>query len=104
MFAQLLASGPLLLITALFFGPFNREIDIFDGLGLLFQVFVASYGFLVWFRLISVYKAASVASFSFLSPVLSVGLGWLILSEDAGWTLIFALGFATAGLILINRK
>ena len=104
LFAQLLASGPLLLITALFFGPFTREIDIFDGLGLLFQVFVASYGFLVWFRLIAVYEAASVASFSFLSPVLSVGLGWLILSEDAGWTLIFALGFVTAGLILINRK
>ena len=84
LFAQLLASGPLLLITAMFFGPFIREIDIFDGLGLLFQVFVASYGFLVWFRLIAVYEGASVASFSFLSPVLSVFLGWLILPEYAG--------------------
>ena len=104
LFAQLLASGPFLLVTSLFFGPFIREIDLFDGLGLLFQVFVASYGFLLWFRLIGIYEASSVASFSFLSPVLSVGLGWLILTEDAGWSLIFALIFATAGLILINKK
>ena len=45
LFAQLLASGPLLLVTAVFFGPFIREINIFDGLGLLFQIFVASFGF-----------------------------------------------------------
>ena len=104
MFVQLLASGPSSLIRAVFFGQFIRKVDIFDGLGLLFQFFVASYGFLLWFRLIAIYEAASVASFSFLSPVLSVGLGWLILSEDAGWTLIFALSFVTAGLILINRQ
>ncbi len=83
LFAEL-TSGPLLLITAMFFGPFIREIDIFDGLGLLFQVFVAGYGFLVWFRLIAVYEGTSVASFSFLPPVLSVFLGWLILPEYAG--------------------
>ena len=92
------------MITAVFFGPFIRKIGFFYGLGFLFQVFVSSYGFLLWFRLIAIYEAASVASFSFLSPILSVGLGRLILSEDAGWTLIFALGFVTAGLILINRK
>jgi len=104
LFAQLLASGPLLLLSALFFGPFVREIDLFDGLGLLFQVFVASYGFLLWFRLIGIYEASSVVSFSFLAPVLSVALGWLILAENAGWNLVFALVLVTAGLILINRK
>lgn len=104
LFAQLLASGPLLLISALFFGPFVREVDLFDGLGLLFQVFVASYGFLLWFRLIGIYEASSVVSFSFLAPVLSVALGWLILAENAGWNLVFALVLVTAGLILINRK
>ncbi|MGA0299998.1 MAG: DMT family transporter [Rhodobacteraceae bacterium] len=104
LFAQLLASGPLLLLSALFFGPFVREVDLFDGLGLLFQVFVASYGFLLWFRLIGIYEASSVVSFSFLAPVLSVALGWLILAENAGWNLVFALVLVTAGLILINRK
>ena len=104
LFAQLLASGPLLLLSALFFGPFVREVDLFYGLGLLFQVFVASYGFLLWFRLIGIYEASSVVSFSFLAPVLSVALGWLILAENAGWNLVFALVLVTAGLILINRK
>lgn len=104
LFAQLLASGPLLLLSALFFGPFVREVDLFDGFGLLFQVFVASYGFLLWFRLIGIYEASSVVSFSFLAPVLSVALGWLILAENAGWNLVFALVLVTAGLILINRK
>ena len=104
LFAQLLFSGPALLFTAFFFGPLVREIGSSQGLGLLFQVFVASYGFLLWFKLIGIYEASSVASFSFLAPVLSVGLGWLILSEQTGLNLLFALICVALGLILINRK
>ena len=85
-------------------GPLVREIGASQGLGLLFQIFVASYGFLLWFKLIGIYEASSVASFSFLAPVLSVGLGWLILSEQAGLNLLFALICVALGLILINRK
>jgi hypothetical protein len=46
---------------------------------------VASFGFLFWFKLIATYKAFSVASFSFLAPVLSVLFGLLTLGRT-GWT------------------
>ena len=67
---------PLLLLSALF-GPFVREVDLFDGLGLLFQVFVASYGFLLWFRLIGIYEASSVVlSVFYLALSVALGLFW----------------------------
>jgi len=47
--------------------------------------------------------ASSVASFSFLSPVLGVALGWLLLGEHVGPQILLALVLVCAGLILINR-
>ena len=37
LFAQFLTLGPLLFIRAPFFGPFTREIDVFDGLDFFFR-------------------------------------------------------------------
>jgi drug/metabolite transporter (DMT)-like permease len=45
-----------------------------------------------------------VASFSFLSPVFAVLLGWLILGEQVGISIWAALGLVAAGLLLINRR
>ena len=52
----------------------------------------------------SVYPASGVASFSFLSPVLSVILGWLLLSEHVALSVWAALALIAAGIYLINRK
>ncbi|MDP5360438.1 MAG: DMT family transporter, partial [Paracoccaceae bacterium] len=72
--------------------------------GLLFQiVVVVSAGFIFWLWLLSIYPASGVASFSFLSPVLTVGLGWLLLGEEVGPTLIEALILVAIGILLINR-
>ena len=73
--------------------------------GLAYQIVaVASFGFLAWFWLLTVYPAASVASFSFLSPLFAVLLSWLILSEEIGLTVWLALLLVAAGIYLINRK
>jgi drug/metabolite transporter (DMT)-like permease len=61
-------------------------------------------GFLAWFWLLTVYPAASVASFSFLSPVFAVLLGWLILSEEITPSVWAALLLVATGIYLINRK
>jgi len=45
-----------------------------------------------------------VASFSFLSPVFAVLLGWIILDEQIEVTIWLALGLVAAGLYLINRR
>ena len=97
-------SAPILLIAALFFGPLIRDLAPIHIAGLLFQIIiVVSAGFIFWLWLLSIYPASGVASFSFLSPVLAVGLGWLMLGEEVGPNLIAALGLVALGILLINR-
>ena len=101
---QVGVSAPLLLVAAFFFGPLVRELEPIHIAGLLFQiVVVVSAGFIFWLWLLSIYPASGVASFSFLSPVLTVGLGWLLLGEEVGPSLIAALILVTIGILLINR-
>jgi drug/metabolite transporter (DMT)-like permease len=104
LFWQVLISVPLLMIAAPFFGEFVRDLQPIHIAGLLFQiVIVVSAGFVVWLWLLSIYPASGVASFSFLSPVLSVFLGWLLLNEPVGAQLLFALALVAVGIVLINR-
>lgn len=101
---QVGVSAPLLLLAAVFFGPFVRELAPVHIAGLLFQIIVVvSAGFIFWLWLLSIYPASGVASFSFLSPVLAVGLGWLLLGEEVGPSLIAALVLVALGILLINR-
>ena len=69
-----------------------------------FEVIVAFAGFLLWFYLVAKYSASGVASFSFLSPVFAVFMGWGILGERIGVGTWGALILVSLGLILINRK
>ncbi|NNE52085.1 MAG: DMT family transporter [Sulfitobacter sp.] len=102
---QVAISAPILLILAPLFGPLIREIAPIHIAGLLFQIVaVASLGFLAWFWLMKIYPASSVASFSFLSPVFSVILGWLLLSEEVALSVWMALALVATGIWLINRK
>ncbi len=103
-FWQLAVSAPILLFAALFFGPFIRELEPIHLWGLAFQiVVVAGAGFLFWIWLLSIYPASSVASFSFLSPIFGILLGWLLLDEQAGPSIFVAGGLVAAGILLINR-
>ena len=102
---QLVVSAPILLLLAPLFGPLLRGVEPIHLVGLAYQVIaVASLGFLAWFWLLTVYPAASVASFSFLSPVFAVLLGWLILSEEITPSVWAALLLVATGIYLINRK
>lgn len=102
---QVVISAPILLLIAPLFGPLIREIELIHIAGLVFQIIaIASLGFLAWFWLMSIYPASSVASFSFLSPVFSVILGWLLLSEHVAPSVWGALVLVAGGIYLINRK
>ena len=101
---QLVVSAPALLVAALFFGPFIRDFEPWHAAGMAYQiVLVSGFGFLLWLWLLTIYPASSVASFSFLTPVMGVGLGWWLLDEPVGPALIAALALVAAGLLLINR-
>lgn len=102
---QLLISAPVLLMMALFFGELVRDLTVLHVAGLIYQILaIATFGFLAWFWMMKIYPAASVASFSFLSPVFSVLLGWVLLGEEIGMTIWLALAMVAAGLLLINRR
>lgn len=101
---QLSISAPILLGLSFFFGPLLRDPQVIHWAGLGFQILiVASAGFLLWLWLLSIYPAATVAAFSFLTPVFGVSLGWLLLDERLSWPIALALVLVVAGLMLINR-
>ncbi|WP_372836815.1 DMT family transporter [Puniceibacterium confluentis] len=102
---QLGVSAVLLMVLAPLFGDLLRDPGWLHVGGVVFQsLFVASLGYVFWLGLIAIYPASDVAAFSFLSPVLSVAMGWLLLDEPLGPGLIGALGLVAVGIVLINRR
>lgn len=100
---MLAVSAPILLLASLGFGPFLRDPGALEIGALAFQVVVVvAAGFLLWFWLLGLYPAAGVASFSFLSPLFGIALGWALLGEPIGPGLIVAAALVAAGLVLIN--
>ena len=103
--SQVMISAPILLLMAPLFGPMLREVEPIHLAGMAFQIIgVASFGFLAWFWLMKRYPANSVASFSFISPVAAVLLGWLLLDEQIAPSIWVALVLVAVGITLINRK
>jgi drug/metabolite transporter (DMT)-like permease len=104
LFWMVLVSAPLLLVASLAFGPLIRDLQPVHILGLIFQSsVVVAGGFIAWLWLLSVYPGATVASFSFLTPVLAVALGALIFGETVTWSILLAVILVTVGIVLINR-
>jgi len=102
---QVVVSAPVMLIAAVFFGPFIRDLQPVHWLGLAYQtVFVATGAFMAWFWLLKRYKASSVASFAFLSPIFGVAMGWAWLGEQVSWQMIASLVLVAVGIVLINRR
>ena len=104
LFWQVAVSAVLLLAAAPFFGPLIRDLAPIHIAGLGVQIVViVTAGFIFWLWLLSIYPASGVASFGFLTPVFGVLLGWLLLDEPVGPSLLAALVLVATGLVLINR-
>ena len=105
LFWQLSVSAVGLLAVAPLFGELIRVPTAVHFAGLGFQaICVASLGFLFWLRLMTIYPASNIAAFSFLSPVLSVAMGWLLLDEPVGPGLVGAMCLVAVGIVLINLR
>jgi len=102
---QLVVSAVLLLGIAPLFGEPVRDFDALIGVLFAIQVLVVvCIGFLTWFWVLSIYPASDMASFSFLSPVLGVLFGWLILDETLSPAILAALVLVCSGVFLVNRR
>jgi len=105
LFVQQLVAAPILIGFGLWVGDPITDPTMLHWAGVMYQtVIVAFAGFLLWFYLVAKYSASGVASFSFLSPVFAVFMGWGILGERIGVGTWGALILVSLGLILINRK
>lgn len=103
--AQLVVWGPILLLAGVALGDPLRDPSLVTWAGIGFQTLaIAFFGYLLWFKLVATYSASGVASFSFLSPVISVILGAVILGEAVHLEIMAALALVALGLVLINRK
>lgn len=102
---MLLVSGPILLMAAPMFGPLIRELHWIHLFWLVVQAsIIVAGGFITWLWLLSTYPTATVASFSFLTPIFSLVLGAMIFSESLPPSLIVAAALVGAGIVLINRR
>ncbi|MFU2488626.1 DMT family transporter [Thauera sp. WH-1] len=102
---QLGVSAPLLLLAAVALG----EPGVFAPGALVvgslaFQtVMVAGISFLVWFWLVRQYPATRLSSFSFMTPVMGVLAGGLLLGEPLTPAVFAALLLVGAGIWVANR-
>lgn len=104
LFWMILVSAPILLLAAPFFGPLIRDLHPLHIVGLLFQSsVVVAGGFIAWLWLLSVYPSSTVASFSFLTPILALLLGAALFGETIGLAILGAAVLVAAGIVLINR-
>ncbi len=105
LFWMVLVSAPILLAASLFFGPLVRDLQPLHIMLLVFQAgVVVAGGFIAWLWLLAAYPAATVASFSFLTPIFALALGAVVFSEPLEPGLLSAALLVTLGIILINRK
>ncbi|MCU0801119.1 MAG: DMT family transporter [Rhodobacteraceae bacterium] len=102
---MVLVSGPILLLAAPAFGPLLRDPAPIHVVLLLVQAsIIVAGGFITWLWLLSTYPVATVASFSFLTPVFSLLLGRMFFSEPLQPALIVAAALVGAGIALINLR
>lgn len=102
---QLVVSAPILLALAWAGGDTFRTMTPFLWGAFTYQVIgVVAVGFTVWFWVLSVYPASSMASYAFLTPLFGVLFGWLIFGEQLTPSLILALALVGAGIWLVNRR
>jgi len=72
--------------------------------GLLFQtVIVAGASYLAWFWLVREYPATRLSSFSFLTPVMGVLAGGVLLGEPLTPAVFAALALVGTGIWVANR-
>ncbi len=105
LFWMVLVSGPILLALSPLFGPLIRDLQPLHIAGLLFQSsVVVAGGFICWLWLLSVYPSATVASFSFLTPVFAIFMGWLLFDETITMAILGSGALVALGIVLINRR
>jgi drug/metabolite transporter (DMT)-like permease len=65
-------------------------------------IWIVCISFLTWFWLLRRYRAGELSAFTFLTPVIGVFAGWLLLGEALSVGFILALCLVAVGIVLVN--
>jgi drug/metabolite transporter (DMT)-like permease len=83
-------------------GVFAPSWQVWAALG--YQIVgIATLSYLGWFWLVRRYPATQISSLSFLTPVMGVLAGILLLDEPLTWAIVLAMGLVGAGIWIANR-
>lgn len=105
LFLQLALSAPMILAGSLLLGEpapgpaTPAAIAAFAYTVLLVVVF----GYSMWFWLMRTYSAASLHTFTFLTPLFGVVAGAVLLGESVTAATLAGLTLVTLGIVLVNR-
>jgi len=105
LFQQLAVSAPLMAIGSWLMGePAPQWTSPLAIASLFYQsVVIAFFSYLAWFWLLRHYPAARVSAFTFLTPVLGLLAGVVLLDEQLTVSLLIGLAGVAVGLWLVNR-
>jgi drug/metabolite transporter (DMT)-like permease len=104
LFYQIAFSGIVLTAMAPLFGDVHIDPAPLVLGSLAFQIVVVTFAsYLTWFWLITRYPASRLAAFTFLTPVIGVPAGGLLLGEPISWALLVALVLVASGIYLVNK-
>ncbi|HEX2114705.1 MAG TPA: DMT family transporter [Alphaproteobacteria bacterium] len=104
LFYQIALSGVLLTAVAPLFGAISIDLQPLVLSSVAFQVVIVTFAsYLTWFWLVTRYPASRLAAFSFLTPVIGVPAGALLLDEPVSWGLLVALVLVASGIYLVNK-
>jgi drug/metabolite transporter (DMT)-like permease len=105
LFHQLVISAVVLMALAPLFGPLHFDPQPLVLGSLAFQIVAITFAvYLIWTWLVTRYPASRISAFLFLTPVLGVPAGALLLDEPMSWALVVALVLVASGIYLVNRK
>ena len=102
---QVAMSIPILGLAALLAGETIPRVPGALTLSLMaFQaIWVVGMTFLIWFSLVRVYSASKLSAFTFITPLVGVAGGYLILHDPLSPAFGVAAVLVIAGLYLVNR-
>jgi drug/metabolite transporter (DMT)-like permease len=105
LFYQLAVSAVALPIVALLMGERGILAPTPLVIGMLaYQVIIVAFAsYLTWFWLISRYPAGRLSAFTFLTPLLGLIAGAMLLGDPVSWALVAALLLVGFGIYLVNR-
>ena len=100
----LVAGGALMSLAAVATGETSVELSARVVTAVAFTTFVGTaFAWLLWMYLVTSGDVGRVSVSIFLVPVVAVVVGWALLDESLGWTVLAGTALVCAGVFLVNR-